>query len=113
MPGLLTLIGLGNHAYLGKAGAHEFKIRESGIHGLLLCCPQGQRRQSWDFNWLNSLQWLNSSEGWGGRWIRTAWCPAHGQIHVPPRDLFALLPRIQSAAASRYFPMILLTPSVS
>lgn len=28
MPALLTLIGLGSHAYLGKAGAHEFKIRE-------------------------------------------------------------------------------------
>jgi hypothetical protein len=45
MTGCLILIGLAIRAYLGKAGAHEFEIKESKIHGLLLCCPQGQRRQ--------------------------------------------------------------------
>lgn len=103
MPGLLTLIGLGSHAYLGKAGAHEFKIRESRIHGLLLCCPQSQRRQNWDFNWLNSPRWLKGSEGWGGRWLRAGWCPGHSRIHASPKDLFAALPGTQSVTASRHF----------
>lgn len=101
MPGLLTLIGLGSHAYLGKAGAHEFKIRESRIHGLLLFCLQGQRRQSWNFNWLNSPWWLNGSEGWRWEVIRTGRCPGHSQIHAPPKDLFAALPGTQSVTASR------------
>lgn len=66
MPGLLTLIGLGSHAYLGKAGAVEFKIRESRIHGLLLCCPQGQRRQIGTLIGLTALGGLKAQRAGGG-----------------------------------------------
>lgn len=77
-----------------KLEPSEFKIRDSRIYGLPLCCPQGQRRQGEDFNWLNSPEWLNSSEGQGrgvGRDENIGWCPACSQLHVPPKDLCALL----------------------